>query len=110
MKLILLTSLPDFIIHQFHEHKAIIIIVVIGMIAGLAAQLILPGRGFGMIATLAIGITGSWLGNKYLAQYMTFIEDSLFRRLAAAIAGAMILSIVINLIRGDKDLSHWRDR
>ncbi len=82
------------------------------MIAGLISQLILPGRGFGMLATIAIGITGSWLGNKFLFKYLTFIEDHLFRKLAAATIGAMVLSIIINLIRGgeDKDLTHWRDR
>jgi len=97
---------------EFQAHKAIIIVIVIGMIAGLVSQLILPGRGFGMLATIAIGIIGSWLGNKFLSPYMTFIEDHLFRKLAAAIVGAMLLSVVINLIRGgeDKDLTHWRDR
>lgn len=107
-----LFSLVDFIIDFFHAHKAIIILVVIGMIAGLLSQLILPGRGFGMLATIAIGVSGALLGNKFLAPYMTFIEDHLFRTIAAATTGTMIISVVINLIRGgeDKDLTHWRDR
>ena len=106
-----LFSLPYFIMDQFEQHKAIIIVIVIGMVAGLVAQLILPGRGFGMLATIAIGIAGSWLGNKFLAQHMTFIEDALFRKLAAAITGAFLLMFIINLVRGgaDKDKTHWRD-
>ncbi len=112
MKQLLLFDLAQFIMDQFQAHKAIIIVIVIGMVAGLVAQMILPGRGFGMLATIGIGIAGSWLGNKFLADYLTFIEDSLFRRIAAAIIGAMVLSVIINLIRGgeDKDLTHWRDR
>jgi len=108
----LLFSLPDFIITEFQAHKAAIILIVIGMIAGLLSQLILPGRGFGILATIGIGVTGAWLGSHFIARYLTFIEDELFRTIAAATVGAMVLSVVINLIRGgeDKDLTHWRDR
>jgi uncharacterized membrane protein YeaQ/YmgE (transglycosylase-associated protein family) len=106
----LLFSLPEFIMTEFKEHKSLIFFVVLGFASGVISQMILPGRGFGMIATIAIGIIGAWLGTKYLQEYLTFIEDPVFRKVAAAILGAMVLSIVINLIRGgsDKDLTHWR--
>jgi len=80
------------------------------MITGFIAQLILPGRGFGIISTIFIGIAGAWLGNRYLLIHLTFIEDNFFRFMAAAITGAMILSILINLVRGgeDKDKTGWR--
>ncbi len=109
---LLLFSLPDFVMHQFEAHKATIILIVIGMVAGLLSQLLLPGRGFGMLATIAIGMAGAWLGHKYIRQHLKFIEDPLFKTIAAATLGAMALSLVINIIRGgkDKDLTHWRDR
>jgi len=108
----LLFSLPDFIINEFQAHTHIIVLIVIGMLAGLFSQLILPGRGFGMLSTIAIGIAGSWLGNQFISRYLTFIDDALFRTIAAATVGAMVLSVIINLIRGgqDKDLTHWRNR
>jgi uncharacterized membrane protein YeaQ/YmgE (transglycosylase-associated protein family) len=107
---LLLFSLVQFIQDEFTAHKAVIVLIGIGMIAGLLSQLILPGRGFGMLATIAIGITGSWLGNKFIKQFLTFIEDDLFKTIAAATVGAMILSIVINLVRGgeDRDKTGWR--
>jgi uncharacterized membrane protein YeaQ/YmgE (transglycosylase-associated protein family) len=106
----LLSTLAYFIMEQFQEHKMLIIAIVIGMVAGLIAQMVLPGRGFGMLATMAIGIAGSWLGNTFLLGHMEFIHDHLFRRIAAAIVGALVLMLVINLIRGggDNDKTHWR--
>lgn len=112
MKYMLLFSLPQFIMDQFQEHKALLIFIALGMIAGLVAQLVLPGRGFGILGTIGIGIAGLWLGSHFLMPHMEFIEDHLFRKLASAIVAAMVISVIINLIRGgeDKDLTHWRDR
>jgi uncharacterized membrane protein YeaQ/YmgE (transglycosylase-associated protein family) len=109
---ILLFSLPDFIMTQFQAHRHLIFILVVGMVAGLLSQMILPGRGFGILATIGIGMLGSWLGNFLIADHLTFIEAGPLRTIAAATVGAMVLSVIINLIRGgeDKDLTHWRDR
>jgi len=80
------------------------------MVASLLSQLILPGRGFGMLASIAIGIVGAWLGNMFIRQHLTFISDPLFRTIAGATVGAMVLSVIINLIRGgeDRDKTGWR--
>ena len=96
--------------HQFHDPKGWIILIVIGFLAGLFAQMILPGRGFGMLSTVIIGVAGAWLGSKYIKAYITFIDDPFFRHIAAAIVGAMILCLLINLIRGgnDRDKTSWR--
>ena len=99
-----------FLSHQFHEHKALLILLIIGMVAGLLAQMILPGRGFGMLSTIVIGVLGAWLGNNYIKSHITFINDSLLKEIVAATAGAMILCMVINIIRGgeERDKTHWR--
>jgi uncharacterized membrane protein YeaQ/YmgE (transglycosylase-associated protein family) len=107
---LLLFSLPDFIMEQFQAHKPAIVLIAIGMVASLLSQLILPGRGFGMLAALGIGIVGAWLGNMFIRDRLTFIEDPFFRTVAGATVGAMILSVIINLIRGgeDRDKTGWR--
>jgi len=110
VKHLFLFELVPFVQHQFFAHKELIIVLFIGMVTGFLAQMILPGRGFGIISTILIGMAGAWLGNRYLLSRMTFIEDDFFRYMASAITGAMALSILINLIRGgeDKDKTHWR--
>ena len=108
--LLLSTKFSYFIMEQFTEHKMLIIAIGLGILAGIIAQMIVPGKGFGMGATILIGIAGSVLGNKFLMPYMTFINDHLFKRIASAIVGALILMMLINAIRGggDNDKTHWR--
>ena len=106
----ILLSIDRYVVHFYHAHKAVIILLAIGMVAGLLAQLILPVRGFGMIGTILIGCAGAWLGNKYIRAQLTLISDPLIKTVAAATIGAMALAIVINAIRGgrDRDKSSWR--
>ena len=110
MRQLLLTTLPYLIMEFFQDHKMLILAIGLGILAGIIAHMILPGRGFGMDATILIGIAGSFLGNKFLLGYMTFINDHLFRRIAAAIVGALALMLIINLFRrgGEDDKTHWR--
>ncbi len=92
------------LIQQFYfDHKSLIFLIIIGLVAGLIAQMLLPGRGFGFIPTIIIGVAGAWLGNKYIQPHLTFIDHSFFRGMAAAIAGSMILILIINIARGGKD-------
>ena len=99
----MLEKLVEFIITQFQEHKGLIIIIVIGMVAGLLAQMILPGKGFGLIGTFVIGIAGCWLGNKYAKQYLTFIDNETIKKIISGTLGAMALSLVVNLFRWGKE-------
>lgn len=98
------------IIRLFHQYEWILLPVFIGLVAGLIAQMFVPGRGFGLGATFVLGIVGAWLGKKYLFTYFTFIEKPLIRQIAAATVCAMALAFVINIFRPgkDRDKTKWR--
>lgn len=99
----LLLALPAFLT------KDLLITIVIGFIAGLLAQFITPGRGFGIITTIILGIVGGWLGNKFFT-FINFNLDPLFIQIIRATLGAIILCIVINLVLGKdkKDKTGWK--
>ena len=103
-------AIVHFIEHFYFDHKNLIFLAIIGFIAGIIAQMILPGRGFGILSTIVIGTLGAWLGNMFIKPHLTFIDHSLFRSIASATAGAMILIVIINLLRGgnERDKTHWR--
>ena len=105
-----LFSLTPFLSQQFHEHKALVVLIVTGMVAGLLAQMILPGRGFGMATTIIIGIAGAWLGSRFLKAHLFFITDPIVKEVAAGVICAMFLALVVNILRGgkDRDKTHWR--
>ncbi len=100
-------TVVTFIIETFQHHKAQIIFVAVGMVVGLFSQMILPGRGFGLVATLAVGIAGCYLGNmflnEYITEYVTFTKNETVHTIIGGTIGAMALSFAINLIRGGKD-------
>jgi len=83
--------------------KDLLIVLAIGGIAGLLASFIMPGRGFGLIVTILLGIAGGWLANKYLYKYLTFMDDGLLKEIVASTIGAMILILIINLFRSKRD-------
>ena len=105
-----LFEMVHYIQHFYFDHKSMIFLLAIGLVAGLLAQMILPGRGFGLIPTIIIGIAGAWLGSIYIRPHLKFIDHSLFRGIASATAGAMILIVIINIARGgkDRDKTHYQ--
>ncbi len=88
-----------FIMHQFTEHHDLLVLIVIGLIAGLIAQMILPGKGFGLGGTAVIGIVGCWIGNMYILPYIHFVENETIKKILAGTVGAMGLSFVFGLFR-----------
>ena len=107
----MLQHIIEFIADQFHEHRQLLLTIGIGAACGLFSQMILPGRGFGLIPTAIIGIAGWYLGGKFIKDYLTMIDNNLLKTLAAGTLGAMALSLPINLLRGgkDKDKTGWRN-
>jgi uncharacterized membrane protein YeaQ/YmgE (transglycosylase-associated protein family) len=75
----------------------IIILIVIGLIAGAVARLLVPGRDpIGLLGTIALGIVGSFVGG--------FLEELIFQhRIAhhlrlAGIIGSIVGAILVLLL------------
>ena len=83
-----------------HDNHALFFALLIGGIAGLIAQLIVPGRGFGIIVTILLGMVGGWLGSMLFKNYLSFTHNKIIDHIICATVGAMILCIIINLIAG----------
>ncbi len=76
--------------------------IVLGLIAGIVAKLLVPGRDpGGCIITVIIGVVGALLGG-FLATALGFggISGFDWRSLGIAILGAVLLLIVWRLVTG----------
>ena len=76
----------------------IILLIVIGLIVGLIARLLVPGRdNIGIIGTILLGIVGSFVGG-FLLEFVEFhkIETQHFR--TVGIFGSIIGAIVVLLL------------
>jgi len=113
MSHLLLYAMPEFI----QEHKEIIIILIIGAFAGYIAEFIVPGRGYGLLVTTAIGMVGGWLGNMLLKGVINFhVDFPYFNEIIRAIIGAMVIVIGLNLLldnkknkRKEKNVYDWEN-
>ncbi len=76
----------------------VVILLVIGLIAGLVARLLLPGRdNIGILGTIAVGVVGSFVGGFLwdLVEYHT-VETHSFR--AAGVLGSIVGAFVVLLL------------
>ncbi len=76
----------------------IIILLVVGLIAGAVARLLVPGRDpIGLLGTIALGVLGSFVGG-FLQNLIFYHTLSIHRLHPAGIIGSIIGAIVLLLI------------
>jgi len=75
----------------------IIYFLLIGLIAGWLAGQIMKGKGFGLAGNLIVGCIGAFIGG-FLFKLLGIFTHGLLGSLLAALAGALVLLWVINLV------------
>jgi uncharacterized membrane protein YeaQ/YmgE (transglycosylase-associated protein family) len=78
----------------------LLIILMVGLIAGWLAGQIVQGAGFGIVGDLLIGIAGAFIGTWLLPQLGLHLGLGLISAIINATIGALLLLLVIRLIRG----------
>jgi uncharacterized membrane protein YeaQ/YmgE (transglycosylase-associated protein family) len=78
---------------------ALLILLVIGAVAGWLAGIIVEGYGFGLVGNVAVGIVGSVLGGWLLLQLGLFPGGNLTGQIISATAGAVVLLLLITFVR-----------
>jgi uncharacterized membrane protein YeaQ/YmgE (transglycosylase-associated protein family) len=77
---------------------AIIGTLIIGLITGVVAKLLMPGRDpGGCIITMLIGVAGSFVAS-YLGEKMGWYEQGQAAGFIASVVGAMLLLLLYRLI------------
>lgn len=77
---------------------AILLILVVGAIAGWLAGLIMKGSGFGLLGDIGIGIVGGFVGG-FLFRLLGLQAESLVGGIVSATAGEVVLLFVIRLFK-----------
>ncbi len=76
----------------------IVMLLIIGLIAGAIARLLVPGRDpIGLLGTLALGVLGSFLGG-FLQNLIFFHSASIWSFHPVGIIGSVIGAIILLLI------------
>src|SRR6476620_2965050 len=79
--------------------ESLLVVLVVGLIAGWLAGQIVQDSGFGIVGDLLIGIAGAFIGS-WLPQLGLHVGSGIVLAVINATIGALLLLLVIRLVRG----------
>ena len=80
--------------------ESILVILLVGMIAGWLAGKIVRGTGFGLIADVCIGIVGALIGSWLLPRLGVHLGAGIVDAIITATIGAVLLLVVFRFVKG----------
>jgi uncharacterized membrane protein YeaQ/YmgE (transglycosylase-associated protein family) len=95
---------------MYLSNESLIVILVVGVVAGWLAGKIVRGAGFGLIGDLAIGIIGAFVGDWLLPRLGIHLGAGIISLIINATIGAVLLLIVIRLVGGGGGGARWGRR
>jgi uncharacterized membrane protein YeaQ/YmgE (transglycosylase-associated protein family) len=78
--------------------ESLLVILLVGLVAGWLAGIIMRGFGFGLIANIGIGVVGALIGTWLLPKLGIRLGTGIAASIVAATIGAIILLAILGLI------------
>jgi LPXTG-motif cell wall-anchored protein len=79
--------------------ESLLVILLVGLIAGWLAGHFVRGTGFGLLPDIAIGIVGALIGNWLFPQLGIHLATGMISSVFTATVGAILLLVVLRLFR-----------
>jgi uncharacterized membrane protein YeaQ/YmgE (transglycosylase-associated protein family) len=81
------------------DTNSLIILLIVGAVAGWLAGLIMGGRGFGIVGNIVLGIIGSFLGGWVFGMLRLSIGRGLVGSIITSTVGAIIVLSLARALR-----------
>jgi uncharacterized membrane protein YeaQ/YmgE (transglycosylase-associated protein family) len=78
--------------------ESLLVILLVGLIAGWLAGQIIRGTGFGLIADMCIGIVGALIGSWLLPRLGVHLGSGVVAAIIGATIGSILLLLVLRLV------------
>lgn len=82
------------------SNESLLVILIVGLVAGWLAGKIVRGAGFGLIGDLVVGIVGAFIGDWLLPRVGIHLGTGIISSIVNALIGAIILLFLIRLAAG----------
>ena len=82
------------------SNQGLLVILVVGIVAGWLAGRVMAGGGFGLIGDLIVGLLGAFIGDWLLPQLGIHLGTGIVELIVNAFVGAVILLFVLRLVVG----------
>jgi uncharacterized membrane protein YeaQ/YmgE (transglycosylase-associated protein family) len=93
-------SLATVVLASVLNPGGIVAWIIIGLFAGWLAGVVMPGRGFGLIGDLIIGLVGAFIGGLIMNVLVPNETFGFWGSLLVAFIGACILVAILHAIAG----------
>jgi uncharacterized membrane protein YeaQ/YmgE (transglycosylase-associated protein family) len=80
--------------------EGLLVILLVGLVAGWLAGQIVQGTGFGIVADICIGIIGALIGSWLLPRLGVPLHSGIVANIVSATIGAILLLVILRLVRG----------
>src|SRR5438309_10028217 len=82
------------------SNQSLLVILLVGIVAGWLAGKIVRGTGFGLIGDLLVGVVGAFVGNWILPRLGVHLGTGVVSAIVNATLGAILLLLVVRLLGG----------
>jgi uncharacterized membrane protein YeaQ/YmgE (transglycosylase-associated protein family) len=84
------------------SNESLIVILLVGIVAGWLAGQIVRGGGFGLIGDLIVGVVGAFIGDWLLPRLNIHLGVGTVALVINATIGAIVLLILLRLLAGNR--------
>lgn len=88
------------------SNESLLVIILVGIVAGWLAGKIVAGGGFGLIGDLIVGVVGAFIGDWLLPRLHIHLGDGVISLIINATIGAIALLLIIRVVSGRRRWSH----
>lgn len=82
------------------SNQSLLVIILVGIIAGWLAGRVTQGGGFGLIGDLVVGLLGAFIGNWLLPKLGIHLGVGIVAAILNAFIGAVVLLLLLRLVSG----------
>src|ERR1700689_2850817 len=85
---------------MFLSNESLLVILVVGGVAGWLGGQVVRGPGFGLLGDLVVGVVGAFIGDWLLPRLGIHLGFGMVALIAQAAMGAIILLLILRLMGG----------
>jgi uncharacterized membrane protein YeaQ/YmgE (transglycosylase-associated protein family) len=84
------------------SNESLLVILLVGVVAGWLAGQLVRGGGFGLIGDLIVGVIGALIGDWLLPRLNIHLGVGIVALIVNATIGAVVLLLIVRLIAGNR--------
>jgi uncharacterized membrane protein YeaQ/YmgE (transglycosylase-associated protein family) len=94
------------------SNESLLVIIIVGIVAGWLAGRVMEGGGFGLIGDLLVGLIGAFIGDWLMPRLGIHLGTGIIALIINAFIGAVVLLLILRLVGGRWGYRHrwgrWR--